>query len=57
MVLPLSSFSSFEFVYPTEIQLSDPPLTGKFWIECHNTEGETYATSDIDITTVDAETF
>ena len=39
MVLPLSTFSTIEFVYPTEIQLSSPPLTGKFWIECHNTEG------------------
>ena len=32
-------------------------MSGKFWIECHNTDGETYSTSDIDITTVDAATF
>lgn len=55
MTIPLSSFSQFDFVYPPEIQLSSPPLSGKFWVECHNTDGNTYATSDIDIRTVTAD--
>ena len=39
-----------EFVFSTDVQLSDPPLSGKYYLKCADTTGTFYATNDIDIT-------
>lgn len=47
-MLPVSTTSTISIDYPTDVQLSSPPITGQFWVQCHNTDGESYATRDID---------
>jgi hypothetical protein len=39
MVMRTSTKSRVEVIYPKDKQLSDAPLTGKFFIECRNTHG------------------
>ena len=46
-MIPVTTTASIEFQYPPDVQLSSPPLSGKFWVECHNTDGATYATRDM----------
>jgi len=48
-LLKLSSKAKFEIVYPTEKQLSTPPLAGKFFMECFSPDGNSYPTQDMDI--------
>eukprot|EP00354_Favella_ehrenbergii_P006253 CAMPEP_0170454576 /NCGR_PEP_ID=MMETSP0123-20130129/2782_1 /TAXON_ID=182087 /ORGANISM="Favella ehrenbergii, Strain Fehren 1" /LENGTH=74 /DNA_ID=CAMNT_0010717335 /DNA_START=60 /DNA_END=284 /DNA_ORIENTATION=- len=50
MTVPMSTQSEIQYKFPKEIQLSDPPLSGKYYLECSNTDGKKYATTDIDVT-------
>lgn len=54
MVVPLTSYSDFSFVYSTDIQLSSPPLSGKYYINCGDTDGNIYSTLDLDVSNVEA---
>jgi hypothetical protein len=45
----ITSKSKVEIKYPSDLQLSDPPISGKYYLKCSNTDGATYATNDIDI--------
>lgn len=44
MIVPVSSDSTIEIVYPAEKQLSSPPLSGTFFATCYNTDGNRYDT-------------
>ena len=57
MVLAITTTASIEIVYPAAFQLSDPPLSGTFFVECYNTDGNSYATRDMDVTSVTASSF
>jgi hypothetical protein len=50
-ILPLNvnSTATIDFVYPTDKQLSDPPMTGKFYARCADVDGQMYATRDMDL--------
>ena len=50
MVFAMSTTASIEISYPADNQLASPPLSGKFFVECHNVDGNAYATSDMDLT-------
>ena len=49
MVMPDGTNSKIEVVLPKDKQLSDPPLDGKFFIECRDVDGKQYATKDISL--------
>ena len=36
MVVSLGSRAELTFSYPKDVQLSDPPLSGEWYIECYN---------------------
>ena len=46
MVAPITTQSSVTFVYPSERQLSSPPISGAFYIDCHHPDGNVYQTRD-----------
>lgn len=39
--------SGFEWVYSSDIQLSNPPLSGSFFVECSDTLGNPYFTGEL----------
>jgi len=43
--------STFEIRYPVDVQLSSPPITGTFYVECYHPDGTMYATQDMDFST------
>jgi hypothetical protein len=48
-VLPITTSSTIEVVYPSVKQLSSPPLSGKFFVECHDVTGQAYTTHDMEL--------
>jgi len=54
-MVPMTTTATVDFVYPEDIQLSSPPLSGKFYVECADVDGGIYATQDmaLDISAVD----
>ena len=57
MVVPMSTQADILITYPSDKQLSSPPLSGKFYIDCYNTDGNKYSTRDIDVSSVSANRF
>ena len=47
LLVPLTTASTVTFVYSNDIQLSSPPLSGKFWVKCYDTDGSWYSTADL----------
>ena len=47
--LAISTSSTIDIVTPANKQLSSPPITGSFWVECHNEVDQAFATQDMDI--------
>lgn len=37
-----TSLSSISFTYPADMQLSSPPLSGSYYLDCANTDGQVY---------------
>ena len=56
MLLYISSTASVDIVYPIDKQLSSPPLSGSFIVECFNTDGNNYASREMSIS-IDAAGF
>jgi len=49
MVVAITTVSEFDFVYSKDLQLSDPPLSGSFYLMCSDTQGNTFATHDLPV--------
>ena len=47
--ISMTTKSKIEIKYPKDLQLSDPPISGKYYLECSNLDGKTYQTNDIDV--------
>ena len=47
--LASTTASTIDIVTPANKQLSSPPITGLFWVECHNDANQAFATQDMDI--------
>ena len=54
IVVPVTTTAEITVATPEEVQLSSPPLSGSFWILCHNTDGNSYRTADFDVSRTDA---
>lgn len=52
LVASITSGASVEITYPVDKQLSSPPLSGTFYINCYDTDGSMYSTRDIDFQSV-----
>ena len=53
----LGTLSTVDFTYPADLQLSDPPISGMFYINCADLDGDMYATTDMDIVSASAADF
>lgn len=49
IVVPTTTTATVDIVYPADRQLSTPPISGKFFIECTHPDGSSYPTQDLDI--------
>jgi hypothetical protein len=49
IMVATTTSATVEFVYPADLQLSSPPLSGKFYVECIDVDGGAYATEDMDL--------
>ena len=50
----INSTATVEFSYPDDVQLSNTPLHGKYWIECYREDGAASRTADISYDTGDS---